>query len=62
MEHISALIRRKEAADFLGVSRGTLRKMVECGVVKLIHLQKDKRGKPKGYGYFVRQELNEVLK
>lgn len=62
MEGEAALVRRKEATQILGVSRGTLRKLVECGTITMVHLQKDRRGRPAGYGYFRRQDLMKVLK
>jgi len=61
MERATALVRRKEASQILGISRGTIRKLVECGTISMVHLQKDRRGRPKGYGYFRRADLHKML-
>jgi len=56
MKAKSLLMRRREVTEYLGVDRQVVQKMVQCGVLKPVHLV------PGGRAHYRRDEVEGCVK
>jgi len=54
------LLRRGEVKKYLGISSPMVRKMIACGILHPVHLNKGPAGQAAGYAYFKRAEVLKI--
>lgn len=54
------LMRRREVMEILGISDWEMRKLVKAEVIRPIHLEEKRRGRPSGRAFYLRRQIEEL--